>query len=173
MANKPWRYIGMIALASLSISVSARPTWATPMVQHANADPLKGEDLYKLEAEKQHLMSLHKEPGTAMILSVIPGVGHMYADMPGRGVWVLGGFAGTLVLSFISSYLLSTLNTDTARTFAIIVNVAPTTAYITWSATDAYYQTTLQNKMYDQRIKEITTKQNEYGFYSTLWQISF
>lgn len=173
MPTKSYHHLVSACLAGLMLGVTALPGWTSPLVLQANADPLKGEDLYKLEAEKQQLLSLRKEPSNAMLLSVIPGVGHMYADMPGRGVWVLGGFAGTLVLSFVSSYLLSTINTDTARTFAIIMNVAPTAAYITWSATDAYYQTTLQNHMYDQRIKEITIKQNEYGFYSTLWQTSF
>lgn len=141
--------------------------------QNKSTDPLKGLDLQELEAEKQRLLQLKSHPEAAALLSVVPGAGHFYAGQNTRGAWVLGGFASTLLLSFLSSYLLSSIDHDIARTAAVVVNVAPTSAYWAWSISDAYYQTTLQNHMIDRQIQEISLKQKEYGFYSTLFKIHF
>jgi len=136
-------------------------------------DPLKSLDLQELETEKQRLMGLKASPEAAALFSVVPGAGHFYAGQNTRGAWVLGGFAATLLLSFLSSYLLSSIDSDIARTAAVVVNVAPTSAYWAWGVSDAYYQTTLQNHMIDQQIQEISLKQKEYGFYSTLLKLHF
>lgn len=141
--------------------------------QAQSTDPLKGLDLQELEAEKQRLTNSKSSPEAAALLSIVPGAGHFYTGQNTRGAWVLGGFAGTLLLSFLGSYLLSSVDNDIARTAAVIVNVAPTTAYWTWNITDAYYQTALHNHMIDQQIREISLKQKEYGFYSSLLQIHF
>lgn len=139
----------------------------------AGADPLKGMDLQQLEAEKSRLGALKASPDVAALLSIVPGAGHFYAGNNERGAWVLGGFAGTLLLSFLGSYLLSSINNDIARTAAVMVNVAPTSAYWAWNITDAYYQTALRNHELDRQIHDIDLKQREYGYYSTLLQIHF
>ncbi|MEZ0369570.1 MAG: hypothetical protein ACAI44_10825 [Candidatus Sericytochromatia bacterium] len=137
------------------------------------SDPLRGLDLEQLKAEKQRLMSLKASPETAALLSVLPGAGHFYAGQNVRGAWVLGGFAGTLLLSFLGSYLLSSINNDIGRTAAVMVNVVPTSAYWAWSVSDAYYQTSLRNVDIDNQIHDISLKQREYGDYSSLLQIHF
>lgn len=136
-------------------------------------DPLKGMDLQQLETEKQRLMGLKASPEAAAVLSILPGAGHFYAGNTVRGAWVLGGFAGTLLLSFLGSYLLSSINNDIARTAAVVVNVAPTSAYWAWSVSDAYYQTSLANASLDRQIHDISLKQREYGYYSSLLQLHF
>ncbi|PIQ26810.1 hypothetical protein COW36_00325 [bacterium (Candidatus Blackallbacteria) CG17_big_fil_post_rev_8_21_14_2_50_48_46] len=148
---------------------------ATPVVvaQAATSDPLKGMDLKALEAEKQRLKALKAEPEIAALFSVVPGAGHLYAGHTNRGVWVLGGFAATLIVSFLGSYLLSSIDSDIARTAAVIVNVAPPSAYLAWGATDAYYQTALSNQQIEARIREITLKQQEHGYYSTIMELNF
>lgn len=138
-----------------------------------STDPLKGLDLQELEAEKQRLIKSKASPEAAALLSIVPGAGHFYAGQNTRGAWVLGGFAGTLLISFLSSYLLSSIDNDMARSAAVIANVAPTTAYWSWSISDAYYQTALANNMIDQKTREISLKQKEYGFYSTILHIHF
>lgn len=139
----------------------------------AGTDPLKGMDLQQLEAEKQRLASFQVSPDTAGLLSILPGAGHFYAGQNERGAWVLGGFAGTVLLSFLGSYLLSSINNDIGRTAAILVNVVPTSAYWAWSISDAYYQTSLRNQDLENRIHDISLKQREYGYYSSLLQIHF
>lgn len=136
-------------------------------------DPLKGLDLQQLEAEKSRLMEQKRSPEAAAFLSILPSAGHFYAGQTTRGAWVLGGFAGTVLLSFLGSYLLSSIDNDIARTAAVVVNVAPTTAYWAWNVTDAYYQTQLNNTMLEQQIRDISLKQKEYGYYSTLLNIHF
>lgn len=142
-------------------------------IAQTSTDPLKGMDLQQLEAEKQRLMGLKSNPETAALLSIVPGAGHFYAGNNVRGAWTLGGFAGTLLLSFLGSYLLSSINNDMARTAAVIVNVAPTSAYWAWSISDAYYQTSLNNQSIDRQINDISLKQREYGYYSSLLQLHF
>jgi len=139
----------------------------------SGADPLKGMDLQQLEAEKSRLNALKASPDTAALLSIVPGVGHFYSGQTERGAWVLGGFAATVLVSFLGSYLLSSINNDIARTAAILVNVVPTTGYWAWNITDAYYQTALRNQDLDNRIHDISLKQREYGYYSSLLQITF
>jgi len=141
--------------------------------QAESTDPLKGLDLQELEAEKQRLNKSKASPEAAALLSIVPGAGHFYAGQNTRGAWVLGGFAGTLLVSFLSSYLLSSIDNDMARSAAVIANVAPTTAYWSWSISDAYYQTALANNLIDQKTREISLKQKEYGFYSTILHIHF
>jgi hypothetical protein len=143
------------------------------LAQASVSDPLKGMDLKALEAEKQRLSSLKASPEVATLFSIVPGAGHLYAGNVNRGVWVLGGFAATLIVSFLGSYLLSSINSDIARTAAVIVNVAPPSAYMAWGATDAYYQTALSNQQIDSRIREITLKQQEHGYYSTILELNF
>lgn len=138
-----------------------------------STDPLKGLDLQELEAEKQRLMKSKASPEAAALLSIVPGAGHFYASQNTRGAWILGGFASTLLISFLSSYLLSSIDNDIARSAAVIANVAPTTAYWSWSISDAYYQTALENNNIDQKVREISLKQKEYGFYSTILHIHF
>jgi hypothetical protein len=60
-----------------------------------------------------------------------------------------------------------------AKTAAVIVNVAPTSAYWAWSISDAYYQTSLNNQSIDRQINDISLKQREYGYYSSLLQLHF
>lgn len=139
----------------------------------SGADPLKGMDLQQLEAEKNRLNALKSSADTAALLSIVPGVGHFYAGQTERGAWVLGGFAATVLVSFLGSYLLSSINNDIARTAAILVNVVPTTGYWAWNITDAYYQTALRNQDLENRIHDISLKQREYGYYSSLLQIHF
>lgn len=141
--------------------------------QTDGADPLKGLDLQQLESEKQRLTDMKSSPEFSALLSVVPGAGHFYSGQNERGAWVLGGFAGTLLLSFLGSYLLSSINNDIARTAAVVVNVAPTSAYWVWSMSDAYYQTSLRNQDLDRQIHDISLKQREYGYYSTLLQLHF
>lgn len=143
------------------------------LAQELTLDPLQGPDLERLEQEKMKLLSMKAHPETAMVFSLVPGAGHMYAGQTQRGAWVMGGFAATLVLAFLGSYVLSSIDSDVARSAAVITNVAPTSAYIAWSATDAYYQTQLKNDMIDNKIKEMTLKQKENGYYSNLLQIHF
>lgn len=136
-------------------------------------DPLKGMDLQQLEAEKQRLSSLKASPDVAAVLSILPSAGHFYAGQTERGAWVLGGFAATVLVSFLGSYLLSSINNDTGRTAAILVNVVPTTAYWAWNISDAYYQTALRNQDLDNQIHDISLKQREYGYYTSLLQLDF
>ena len=143
------------------------------MAQATTSDPLKGVDLKALETEKQRLQALKADPQIAALFSVVPGAGHLYAGNTGRGVWVLGGFAATLIVSFLGSYLLSSLDSTSARTAAVMVNIVPPSAYLAWGATDAYYQTALANHDLDARIREITLKQQEHGYYSTILQLDF
>jgi hypothetical protein len=137
------------------------------------ADPLKGLDLQQLESEKQRLVDMKSSPDFAALLSVVPGAGHFYSGQNERGAWVLGGFAATVLLSFLGSYLLSSINNDIARTAAVMVNVAPTSAYWVWNMSDAYYQTSLRNQDLDRQIHDISLKQREYGYYSSLLQLHF
>ncbi|MGE3727064.1 MAG: hypothetical protein AB7I41_15995 [Candidatus Sericytochromatia bacterium] len=143
------------------------------LAQASISDPLKGMDLKALEAEKQRLAGLKASPEVATLFSIVPGAGHLYAGNTNRGVWVLGGFAATLIVSFLGSYLLSSIDSDIARTAAVIVNVAPPSAYMAWGATDAYYQTELSNQQIESRIREITLKQQEHGYYSTILELNF
>lgn len=143
------------------------------LAQASISDPLKGMDLKALEAEKQRLAGLKASPEIATLFSIVPGAGHLYAGNINRGVWVLGGFAATLIVSFLGSYLLSSIDSDIARTAAVIVNVAPPSAYMAWGATDAYYQTELSNQQIESRIREITLKQQEHGYYSTILELNF
>lgn len=143
------------------------------LAQATTSDPLKGMDLKALEAEKQRLTALKADPQIAAMFSVVPGAGHLYAGHTNRGVWVLGGFAATLIVSFLGSYLLSSIDTNIARTAAVMVNIAPPSAYMAWGATDAYYQTALSNQQLDARIREITLKQQEHGYYSTILELNF
>lgn len=178
-ACRPFISRTTLALCLLgSANTFASPAQATELQfgwQQAqqSTDPLKGIDLQELEAEKQRLLQSKTSPDAAALFSIVPGAGHFYAGQNTRGAWVLGGFAGTLLLSFLSSYLLSSIDSDIARTAAVVVNVAPTSAYWAWGISDAYYQTTLQNHMIDRQIQEISLKQKEYGFYSTLFKIHF
>ena len=164
-------------LAGLLAFSCASPCFAKPVetapVWQVSVDPLQGMDLDKLETKKKELMSHKKSPEAATLLSVIPGTGHFYAGNNTRGAWVLGGFAGTLLLSFLGSYLLSSIDNDIARTAAVVVNVAPTSAYWAWNLSDTYYQTTLQNQQIDQQIQGISLKQKDYGYYSSLLHIYF
>lgn len=137
------------------------------------SDPLQGLDLEALEAQNALLTSQKKSPESATLLSIIPGAGHFYAGNNTRGSWVLGGFAGTVLLSFLGSYLLSSIDSDIARTAAVIVNVAPTSAYWAWNLSDTYYQTVLQNQSIDQQLQGISLKQKEYGYYSSLLHVYF
>jgi len=138
-----------------------------------STDPLKGLDLQKLEAEKMRLSDQKKSPEAAATLALLPSAGHFYAGQTARGAWVLGGFAGTALISFLSSYLLSSIDNDVARTAAVIANVAPLSAYWAWNITDAYYQTELNNEHIDQKIRDISLKQKEYGYYSTILNFNF
>lgn len=153
-------------------SYQLSPAWKQAQFNTA-ADPLKGMDLQELEAEKQKLMESKSSPEAAALLAVLPGAGHFYMGDNTRGAWVLGGFAATVLLSFLGSYLLSSIDGNIARTAAVFVNIAPTTGYWAWNVTDAYYQTSLKNEKIDQQIRDISLKQKEYGFYSTLLQLHF
>ena len=135
-------------------------------------------DLQQLADLKKELESQKASPDTAAVLSILPGAGHFYAgqfnkQLQTRGAWVLGGFAGTLLLSFLGSYLLSSINNDMGRTAAILVNVVPTSAYWAWSISDAYYQTSLNNQDLESRIDLIKLKQKEYGYNISLLQTHF
>lgn len=143
------------------------------LAQATTSDPLKGMDLKALEAEKQRLAALKADPQIAAMFSVVPGAGHLYAGHTHRGVWVLGGFAATLIVSFLGSYLLSSVDSNIARTAAVMVNIVPPSAYMAWGATDAYYQTALFNQQLDTRIREITLKQQEHGYYSSILDLHF
>lgn len=138
-----------------------------------STDPLKGLDLQELEAEKARLNDHKKSPETAALLSLLPSAGHFYSGQTARGAWVLGGFAGTALISFLGSYLLSSIDNNVARTAAVIVNVAPLSAYWAWNISDAYYQTELNNQDIDQKIRDISLKQKEYGYYSTILNFNF
>ncbi len=138
-----------------------------------STDPLKGLDLQKLEAEKLRLSDQKKSPEAAAALSLLPSAGHFYAGQTARGAWVLGGFAGTALISFLSSYLLSSIDNNVARTAAVIANIAPLSAYWAWNISDAYYQTELNNQDIDQKIRDISLKQKEYGYYSTILNFNF
>lgn len=182
LTSHPVRYMSTVLLGMSLFLGSMSPALAAPeakpvvtytLVQQPPADPLKGMDLQRLETEKQQLSGRRASAETATLLSIVPGVGHMYAGQGERGAWVLGGFAATLILSFLGSYLLSSIDSDIARTAAVVVNVAPPSAYLAWGATDAYYQTTLSNAKIDQQIRDITDKQKEYGYYSHLFRIHF
>lgn len=141
--------------------------------QYTHADPLKGLDFQELETEKQKLMEQKVSPEAAALLSIVPGAGHFYMGDNTRGAWVIGGFAATVLLSFLGSYLLSSIDNNIGRTAAVFVNIAPTTGYWAWNITDAYYQSALKNNKIDQQIRDISLKQKEYGFYSTLLHIHF
>ncbi len=151
-------------------SVSAEAPW---QVSVQGSDPLQGMDLEALETQKKMLMEQKKSPEAATLLSVIPGTGHFYAGDNTRGAWVMGGFAGTILLSFLGSFLLSSIDNDAARTAAVIVNVAPTSAYWAWNLSDTYYQTLLHNQQIDQQIQGISLKQKDYGYYSSLLHLYF
>lgn len=164
-AEKPQNTVPTQAIAQQSMTYT--------LAQSSISDPLKGMDLKALESEKQRLASLKASPEIATLFSIVPGAGHLYAGNTHRGVWVLGGFAATLIVSFLGSYLLSSIDSDIARTAAVIVNVAPPSAYMAWGATDAYYQTALSNQQIESRIREITLKQQEHGYYSTILELNF
>ena len=160
-------------LNPVQAQVTQAQTTTYTLAQASISDPLKGMDLKALEAEKQRLAGLKASPEVATLFSIVPGAGHLYAGNINRGVWVLGGFAATLIVSFLGSYLLSSIDSDIARTAAVIVNVAPPSAYMAWGATDAYYQTELSNQQIESRIREITLKQQEHGYYSTILELNF
>lgn len=179
-SSSPFRLVAAGLVTTLACMGSAPSAYAQPEITHfslsqaeTGTDPLKGLDLQQLEAEKQRLLSLKSSAEGAAALSILPGAGHFYAGQNTRGAWVLGGFAGTLLVSFLGSYLLSSLNSDIARTAAVIVNVAPPSAYWAWSMSDAYYQTSLQNLAIERQIQDISLKQKEYGYYSTLLHLHF
>lgn len=169
---------GVLALGFIAPAYAEAPDF-TPDIEHSwqisvnGADPLQGVDLEALEQQKSQLMDQKRDPEAATLLSVIPGAGHFYTGNNARGSWVLGGFAGTVLLSFLGSYLLSSIDNDVARSAAVIVNVAPTSAYWAWNLSDTYYQTVLHNQNIDQQIQGITLKQKEYGYYSSLLHIYF
>lgn len=169
---------GLLSLSFLSPAYAQAPDLSNNIerswqISVNGSDPLQGVDLEALEAQKSLLMAQKKNPESATLLSVIPGAGHFYAGNNTRGSWVLGGFAGTLLLSFLGSYLLSSIDSDVARTAAVIVNVAPTSAYWAWNLSDTYYQTVLQNQNIDQQLQGISLKQKEYGYYSSLLHLYF
>lgn len=142
--------------------------------QQPTPDPLEGLNLKKLEDERLRLSAAKRDPGIAMALSVVPGAGHFYSDQSDRGAFVIGGFLGTLLVSFLASTLVASANTDPAKIAATVINIAPPFAFMGWSITDAYYQTEIKNLMLDNRIKELTLKQNEYGYYSkTIFKANF
>lgn len=136
-------------------------------------DPLQGTDLERLEEQKAALVAQKSSPEAATLLSIVPGAGHFYTGDNARGAWVLGGFASTVLLSFLGSYLLSSIDNDAARTAAVIVNVAPTSAYWAWNLSDTYYQSVLHNQKIEQQLQGISLKQKEYGYYSSVFNLSF
>lgn len=156
-----------------SSSVSPQNIEAAWQISVNGNDPLQGTDLERLEQQKAVLMAQKTSAEAATLLSVVPGAGHFYAGNNARGAWVLGGFAGTILLSFLGSYLLSSIDNDAARTAAVIVNVAPTSAYWAWNLSDTYYQTVLHNQSIDQQLQGISLKQKEYGYYSSVFHLSF
>lgn len=129
-------------------------------------DPLAGE--LERESKRDNLLSLKRNSTTAALLSLaVPGLGHMYYGDSTRGATIIAGIFGIALFSFIGTVALAGTENKFAYALAIILSGGSYTAYMAWSATDAYYRTEMLNHSLDDQIKQLV---NIGGGQITLFQ---
>lgn len=115
-------------------------------------DPLKRDSEI---IETQIIMEQQKrDPTTAAVLSLLfPGIGQIYTGDTTRGFIVIVGGIGVLIFTTFFAIILDVTGNTFARWMSIIIGGGGYFTYLSWAATDAYYQAELLNQNIDCNMK--------------------
>lgn len=103
----------LVARAFVALAL-ASCTYARAPIRSVTPQPAGVTRASSLAADSTTATSAHRVPLVAGFLGVIPGLGHVYADEPLRGLAVAGVWFGSGMVMFGSR------NTNVAGTFAVI-----------------------------------------------------